>query len=167
LVAAERKGIKYLIEAIRLLPEKPFLLTWGGAFPPELEELPHRHLGSIESEHLLATVYNAADAFVIPSLEEAFGQTALESLACARPVVGFNVGGIPDMVRDGETGLLVERGDAVGLAKALDQLLQDREMREQMGANARKLVLSQFSFEKNAASYLELYQSMKGSCSPE
>ena len=164
-VADERKGIKYLIEAIEQMPEKPFLLTWGSSFPPELEQIPHLHLGGIDSEHLLAVAYNAADAFVIPSMEEAFGQTALESLACARPVIGFKVGGIPDMVHDGQTGLLVERGDSLGLSNALNVMLQDHGRRKQMGANARELVLSQFSFEKNAATYLELYQAMVASCS--
>ena len=164
-VADERKGIKYLIEAIKQMPEKPFLLTWGSSVPPELEQIPHLHLGGIDSEHLLAVAYNAADAFVIPSMEEAFVQTALESLACARPVIGFKVGGIPDMVHDGQTGLLVERGDSLGLSNALNVMLQDHGRREQMGANARELVLSQFSFEKNAATYLELYQAMAASCS--
>jgi glycosyltransferase involved in cell wall biosynthesis len=127
--------------------------------------LPHLHLGSIDSEHLLATVYNAADVFVIPSMEEAFGQTALESLACGRPVVGSDVGGIPDMVSDGETGLLVEPGNAAALATALDQLAEDQHMRAQLGSNARELVLRDFSFQKNAESYVELYRAMMDSCS--
>jgi glycosyltransferase involved in cell wall biosynthesis len=164
-VADKRKGASCLIEAIQQMEEKPFLLTWGASFPPELEELPHLHLGSIDSEHLLATVYNAADVFVIPSMEEAFGQTALESLACGRPVIGSDVGGIPDMVRDGETGLLVERGNAAALATALDQLAQDQDKRAQLGSNARELVLREFSFQKNAESYVELYQTMMNSCS--
>ena len=164
-VADKRKGISGLIEAIQQMEEKPFLLTWGASFPPELEQLPHLHLGSIDSEHILATVYNAADLFVIPSVEEAFGQTALESLACGRPVVGSDVGGIPDMVRGGRTGLLVEPSNAVALAKVLDQMLQDRVMREQMGVNARELVLNQFSFEKNAAAYVDLYRTMNESSS--
>ena len=160
-VADKRKGAGCLIEAIQQMEEKPFLLTWGASFPPELEQLPHLHLGSIDSEHLLATVYNAADVFVIPSMEEAFGQTALESLACGRPVVGSDVGGIPDMVRDGETGLLVERGNAAALATALDQLAQDQDKRAQLGSNGRELVLREFSFQKNAASYLELYRGLQ------
>jgi glycosyltransferase involved in cell wall biosynthesis len=164
-VADKRKGASCLIEAIQQMEEKPFLLTWGASFPPELEELPHLHLGSIDSEHLLATVYNAADVFVIPSMEEAFGQTALESLACGRPVIGSDVGGIPDMVRDGETGLLIERGNAVALAAALDQLAQDQDKRAQLGSNARELVLREFSFQKNAESYVELYRAMMNSCS--
>jgi glycosyltransferase involved in cell wall biosynthesis len=164
-VADKRKGASCLIDAIQQMEEKPFLLTWGASFPPELEELPHLHLGSIDSEHLLATVYNAADVFVIPSMEEAFGQTALESLACGRPVVGSDVGGIPDMVSDGETGLLVEPGNAAALATALDQLAEDQHMRAQLGSNARELVLRDFSFQKNAESYVELYRAMMDSCS--
>jgi len=159
-VADKRKGASCLIEAIQQMKEKPFLLTWGASFPPELEELPHLHLGSIDSEYLITSVYNAADVFVIPSIEEAFGQTALEALACGRPVVGSNVGGIPDMVHDSDTGLLVAPGNADALAEALDQLMQDQSMRKQMGIKARELVMNEFSFEKNAAAYTELYQAM-------
>ena len=69
------------------------------------------------------------------------------------------------MVHDGQTGLLVERGDSLGLSNALNVMLQDHGRRKQMGANAREFVLSQFSFEKNAATYLKLYQAMVVSCS--
>ena len=66
------------------------------------------------------------------------------------------------MVHDGETGILVERGNSAALAEALDLILEDKGKRERMGLNARELVLDKFSFEKNAASYLRLYQAIIG-----
>src|SRR5690606_19576207 len=67
--------------------------------------------GYLSTPQAQATAYSAADVFVIPSLAEAFGQTALEAMACGTPVIGFETGGIPDMVRPGDTGLLVPVGD--------------------------------------------------------
>jgi hypothetical protein len=162
-VSDERKGMRHLVEALRKLPQKPFLLTWGRSYPTPLEEIPHLHLGHIESEHLMAHAYSAADLFVIPSLEEAFGQTALEALACGLPVVGFAAGGIPDMVRDGVTGLLAPVGNSGELGQAIERLIADPELRSKLGENARAMVLAEFTFERNAAQYVKLYRSLLGS----
>jgi glycosyltransferase involved in cell wall biosynthesis len=159
-VADERKGIRYLVDAVEQLLEKPFLLTWGRSFPSALEGIPHLHLGNIDSEHLMAFTYNGADIFVMPSLEEAFGQTALEALACGVPVVAFSAGGIPDMVRPDKTGLLVEVGSAPGLASAMLHLLEDRELRSRLGREARLMVEREFSFERNAMAYQKLYSEL-------
>jgi glycosyltransferase involved in cell wall biosynthesis len=157
-IADERKGMRHLIDSLRALPHRPFLLTWGRSFPTALEEIPHLHLGHIESEHLMAHTYNAADFFVMPSLEEAFGQTCLEAMSCGRPVVGFDVGGIPEMILHGKTGLLVPRGDVAGLATAMQRLIDHPLLGENMGFNARAMVLEQFTFERNAEAYRRLYE---------
>jgi len=155
-----RKGVKYLIEALRLLRPKPFLLTWGQKFPPGLEDIPHHHLGSITDEHLMALAYNASDVFVMPSLEEAFGQTALESIACGTPVVAFAAGGIVDTVRHEKTGLLAKVGNSQELSQSIARLLEDRTLWGRLSVEGRKWALEEFSQELNAQRYLALYQSV-------
>lgn len=159
-VADPRKGILPLAAALQGMKERPFLLTWGRDLPTALEGLPHLHLGNIESEHLMAIAYSAADVFVMPSLEEAFGQTALEASACGVPVVAFAAGGIPEIVRDGETGILAPVGDVRALRGALEKLLEDAKLRTGLGIRGVEVAREKFSFQKNSESYIKLYQSM-------
>ncbi len=101
----KRKGFEYLAAALAGISGEPdiFLLSVGGG-KPNVPNLPQLHLGKIGDDQRLAMVYSAADVFVIPSLQESFGQTVTESMACGTPVVGFDVGGIPDMVRPNISG---------------------------------------------------------------
>lgn len=156
----ERKGIRYLIGALRAMSSRPFLLCWGKRFPAGLADFPHLHLGELASEPLMALAYSAADICVAPSLEEAFGQTALESIACGRPVVAFKTGGLVDTVRHGQTGLLVEGRDTQGLREAIERLLADAALRFELGAQGRRLAEEAFSYHTNAGKYLALYEDM-------
>ena len=108
----------------------------------------------------MALAYNAGDVFVMPSLQEAFGQTALESIACGVPVVAFEAGGIPDTVRHEETGLLVPVGDSSALAGSIDRLLGDKDLAGRLGAGGREHAVQNFSMQVNARAYIELYQSL-------
>ena len=105
--AIKRKGFDYLSAALEKMKARSdlFLLSVGSG-KPNVPDLPQLHLGRISDDRKLSEIYSAADVFVIPSLQESFGQTVTESLACGTPVVGFNTGGIPDMVRPGITGYL-------------------------------------------------------------
>lgn len=155
-----RKGIAELVSALREAKEKLFLLTWGRGVPPELQEFKHLHLGNIESETLMAIAYSAADALVVPSLQENLPQTATESIACGTPVVAFSVGGIPEIVRDGETGLLAPVGDVRALKEAIEKMLNDKNLREKLGQRGVEVAREEFSYKKNAENYVKLYQSM-------
>jgi len=99
-------------------------------------------MGHVTTDATMCSILTAADLFVIPSLEEAFGQTCVEAMACGTPIVGFDTGGIPDMVRPGFTGLLAPRGDTTALAAALDALLGDEATRHRMGVNCRLVVVT-------------------------
>src|SRR5207245_9919215 len=79
----------------------------------------------------VARFYSAFDAFVLPSANEGTPVTAIEALAAGRPVVATRVGGVPDVVRDGEDGFLVEAGDVDGLAERLAAVAADPGLREQ------------------------------------
>jgi glycosyltransferase involved in cell wall biosynthesis len=98
--------------------------------------------------------------FVIPSLEEAFGQSALEAVACGAVVAGFRVGGVPDIVKCGLNGLLVEREDSQALARAIQKLLEDEALRLRWQDSCETWGREHFSYSKNAAAYIAVYESM-------
>jgi glycosyltransferase involved in cell wall biosynthesis len=100
----------------------------------------HVHMPGFVPAEDLPALYHAADAFVMPSLEEGFGMTAVEALACGTPVVGTRVGAIPDIVSEGSTGYLTAPGDVEELVDALDSVLSaDRsELAQSAQAHARE-----------------------------
>ena len=94
-------------------------------------------------------VYDAADIICQPSRwEEAFGQVIAEAMAYAKPVVGTRVGGIPEVIVDGESGFLVERRDVKALAEKIDLLAGNDGLREQMGQAGYRIAKSRFD-QKN------------------
>jgi glycosyltransferase involved in cell wall biosynthesis len=109
----------------------------------------------------LRDIYRASDIFVFPSVwEEPFGIPVAEAMACGLPVVGTRSGGIVESIDHEKTGLLVERGDAQGLAEALITLLQNGDLRATMGRNARARAVNLFSWDRNIATLLSFYQSL-------
>jgi glycosyltransferase involved in cell wall biosynthesis len=92
--------------------------------------------------------FAAFDAFVLPSGNEGTPVTAIEALASGCPVVATRVGGVPDVVRDGEDGFLVELGDLEGLAGALNRLAADPELRRRLGEAGRERVLPRYAVER-------------------
>jgi glycosyltransferase involved in cell wall biosynthesis len=161
-LSSRHKGADLLHEALSILKTlKPVrLLTMGAGFFKAPEKYRHSHYGMIESDLLQVLLYRAADVFVIPSLEEAFGQTALEAAACGTVVAGFKVGGLVDIVENGVNGRLVERGNTGALSSAILELLEDHEMRVRWQAAAEAWMRERFSFEKNARAYVAVYESM-------
>ncbi len=85
-------------------------------------------------------VLNTMDIFVFPTLEEAFPNAIMEAMAMKRPVVASRVGGVPDIVHDGETGYLVEPGDPSAIAEKVSTLLQNQSLREKIGEEGRRFV---------------------------
>ncbi len=156
-----RKGFQYLAAALAGIggTSEVFLLTVGGG-KPEAPDFPQLHLGKIADDRMLAMIYSAADVFVIPSLQESFGLTVIESMACGTPVVGFDTGGIPDMVRPGESGFLAPLGDARALGHAILQALDAKTDRVQMGERCRQIAVEEYSQELQARRYAELYRSI-------
>ena len=108
----------------------------------------------------LPDIYRSADVLVNPSLSEAFGMSSIEASACAVPVVACNVGGIPEAVRDGETGLLVERGDVEGLTAAILRLLGDDDLRRTLGRRGVEWVSERFSWERIVEDTLARYETL-------
>lgn len=161
-VENHRKGFPLLATALRELDGIPnlFLVSIGRGAPTVPPAVPHLHLSRVGNDHFLSILYSAADLFVLPSLQEAFGQTALEALACGTPVVGFDAGGIPDVVRPGVTGLLAPTGDAGALAGAVATLLRDPERRATLGGNGRRIAVEEHGLAVQARRYAALYEEL-------
>jgi glycosyltransferase involved in cell wall biosynthesis len=162
----ERKGIdRFLVMAaavLRIRPDARFLIVGDGALRPRLETLAHT-LGvhdrvlfvgeRTDVPRLLA----AMTVFVMPSLSEGGPYTVLEACAMARPVVATPVGLVPDLIRDGENGLLAPIGDSAALARAVVRLLDDDALRLRLGVAGRRAVHEHHSAEKMIAGVLETY----------
>ena len=157
-----RKGFTLLQQALTGLRDQPdlWLLSAGGRLA-ELPPIPNLHLGRIEHPRLLALAYCAADVFVIPSLQDNLPNTVLEALACGTPVLAFEAGGIPDMVRPGSTGVLVPAGQPDALRDALITLLDNADTRAALGQQARKVALAEYTLERQAHAYAALYESLE------
>jgi D-inositol-3-phosphate glycosyltransferase len=100
-----------------------------------------------------------SDVVAVPSQWEGFGLAAVEAMALGKPVVASNVGGLAEVVTDGQNGLLVPAGDVGRLAAALGRLLQDRAARERLGQTALNDV-KRFSFRRFSEQYLGLYSAL-------
>lgn len=158
----KRKGLHLLAEALENVnvPENTILLSVGFGAGKLSSSLRHHSLGSIAQDRWLSVVYSAADVYVIPSIQEAFGQTVIESMACGTPVVGFAVGGISDSIRDGLTGVLVPPFDVSRMGAAITDLLTDRHKRDAMSEHSRRIAVSEYAMGVLAQRYEELYKNL-------
>lgn len=167
----ERKGVSDVLHAWRsLLPrwqDRADLVIVGddlegkGAYRTKMETLavelgcPTRFLGFQKN---VPTWLTAADLVLVPSHAEPLGNATLEAMAHARPVIGGNVGGIPEMVVGEETGLLVPPKSPADLAAATERMLLDKPLRERMGRAARQRCEDLFSLEAHVAAVVRQYE---------
>ena len=161
-----RKGHDVLIRAFQALPPGPvlphLLIPSGG---PELESLKElaASLGVADRVHFLGyvddvvPVYKAADIFALASRGDAFGLALAEANHFAVPAVSTRVGGIPEVVLHGQTGLLTPADDVEAFARALAQLIDDPALRLRMGAAAAKRVQENFTADRMARKFEEAY----------
>ena len=102
----------------------------------------------------MAELYASVDAFVTPSLRDNLPNTIMEAMACGTPCVGFNVGGIPEMIDHRVNGYVARYKDAADLADGIRYVLDNRE---ELGRNAREKVMREYSEETVAKKYIEVY----------
>lgn len=161
-VAAPRKGFKLLAEVLASWPgNKPVhLVSVGqGSDIPGLQ-LPRTSLGFVGDDRILSWVYSAADIYVTPTLEDNLPNTVMESLSCGTPVIGFDTGGVPDMVRDGVSGFLAPKGDVEALRQAMLRVLDNSDLKAQMAENCRRIAIEEYDVRVLARRYLVLYESL-------
>ncbi len=160
--ASPRKGLPYLVEALeRCRPAVPdvHLVLFGTSSAPK-SGIATTALGNIRDERLLALVYGAADVFAYSGLEDNLPNTVLEAMACGLPVVAFDIGGVRDAIRHGDTGLLCIHGDVGTFSSLLGEVLLDEQERRVMGSNARETVLDKFDLHKQAGCYAALLRDL-------
>jgi glycosyltransferase involved in cell wall biosynthesis len=169
------KGHPTLLEAwpgvIRAVPDVYLLIVGEGSRRDALEaqarelRIAHRVVFTGRRDDIPA-VTAALDVAVLPSYREAQGLTILEAMALSRPVVASNVGGIPEMVEDGVTGLLVEPRDAAGLTTAIVRLLTDHSYADTLGRAGHDLVHDRFCIELMVQAVESIYDEGAGIVRP-
>jgi glycosyltransferase involved in cell wall biosynthesis len=165
----ELKGLHLLIEALKYLKKNVRLVIIGppdwntsyyqkllNTFERENAKGKHKisYLGAMEQSEIVKW-YQKASLFILPSFVEGFPVTVLEALSCGTPVVATNVGGIPEVIQNNETGILIPPSNPVSLAKAIDHLLENEDIRLEMTRRGRENVQKQYSLE-NACKKLRL-----------
>ncbi len=155
----KRKGFQLLLDSLIYLPEPErfVLLTVGGLNKDiPLHKIEHIHLGSLVDERLMAMVYNSADILVHPAVEDNLPNVVVESICCGVPVVGFNIGGMSEMVSNGLNGFLSDITKPEVLAQSIVSVLE---------SNLNKVEISQaahakFALELQAKNFQKLFENI-------
>lgn len=163
----QRKGFHLLLPALQQLqhqlpPDSLELVVFGSDepdSPPQLGFKAH-YLGSFSDDLSLSLIYSAADVMVVPSLQESFGQTASEALACGTPVVAFNATGLKDIVDHQQNGYLVAPYEVEDLARGIHWVLEDPDRHHQLCTQARQKAEQAFALEIQARRYQALFQEL-------
>jgi glycosyltransferase involved in cell wall biosynthesis len=154
------KGIREYLAILSRLGQKRaiFGLAFGrGTIVDRVDGVPIHSLGYLPSPLKLRLAYSAADVFVMPSHAETISQTIVEAFACRTPTVAFDVGGIPELVRDGETGFLARYMDTEHMAERIEWLIDHPELRLAMGERAMELVRGEFDIRSQISRYIDFY----------
>jgi glycosyltransferase involved in cell wall biosynthesis len=166
------KGIDTVMKALPAIrarqPNTRYAVAGSGELLPQFERLARelglgdtvRFLGAVPEAGLPA-LYNAADLYVgasrrVELLAEGFGISLVEASACGLAVVGGRSGGVPDAVRDGETGILVDPDDPAAVAAGINELLENPERRKQLGAAGRRAVETYYNWDRVAKDLMEI-----------
>ncbi len=169
----ERKGCWILLEAIEILGRRreDLFFCWLGTAPldaPTLEKirrrdtknsfrfLPAVEIGAHRSD--LLTLWQATDIFVLPSFQEGLPMALIEASALGKPCIASNINAVPEAVEHLETGILVDAGDAAQLARAIERLADDAELRKRLGDNARKAAYKNYEEKNTGRQMLRLYE---------
>ncbi len=161
------KGVHVLIESMTKIVEKYekqlLLIAGSGEYQKELERLVKERkledniifLGHLDQRTLSSYMRNCM-VLVLPSLMEGLGRVLIEAMACGKPVIGTAVGGIPDLIKDGKNGFLVQPNNSEAIANRIIYLIQNPDVAVKMGINGREFVSATFSTMKYTANFQEL-----------
>lgn len=163
-----RKGGHFLLDALRRLAAQGLaadteLVVFGCSAPDQPLDvgMPVHFLGKLD-ELGLVLAHAATDVFAAPSMEDNLPLTVLEALACARPVVAYNIGGMQDVMRHQHNGWLADTFSVEHLAEGLAWVLADENRKTELGQAGRRIVKNGFGLEHQASAYVKLYQDIAG-----
>lgn len=163
------KGVEVFLGAAKILAPKHrdtvFLVLGDGDMMPQCREFVESNglssqvklLGQIQGEELMNSYYGFVDVNTLTSYSESFPYALLEGARCRRATVATAVGGIPEMIRDGQTGYLVPSGDCTALADKIGALLDNNELRHKIGNNFYEDASERFSVESMAKTHIDIY----------
>ena len=164
-----RKGFGHLAQALRRLAkdgwgDRAEVVVFGDIEPSEAPDLglTAHYVGEVSDDRRLAALYASADVMVVPSLQEAFGKTLIEGMACGTPIVAFNHGGPADIVSHRRTGYLAKPFCPHDLAAGIAWCLSDRKLTQELGRHAHLRANDKYRIEVVAAQYRALYQRILG-----
>ena len=161
------KGQRHLIEAaalvIKRVPDARFVIAGEGELRPALERLIkdhhlEKHVFLVGFRPDILSVHKGFDIFVMSSVTEGLGTSLLDAMACGKPIVATTAGGMPEVVADGRTGILVPPRDHTAMAEALIRLLSDAALRAEMGAAGVARARARFSAERMVQDTLDVYK---------
>ncbi len=168
----KRKGFDYLLEVFnfcnsidsfkQLVTDNKILLLTLGNKNQYIDNLriPYKSLGYIIDENKINLIYNAADIFILPSLEDNLPNTMLESMSCGTPVISFDVGGMPDLIKNNYSGWLIPKFDTIKMAKKIFELVINDTERKRVADNARRLIESECSLITQSKRYEDVYNDL-------
>jgi len=159
-----RKGFDLLIAALKDLNvgHRVGLLSIGVGDTRLAGQVPQPHfaIGELKSERLLSFAYSAADVFVMPSRGDNLPNVLLEAISTGTPAVGFDVGGVSEVVRPGITGLLAPRSDVRQLREAIEEMLRNDAKRRELATQCRRIAVAEYALGIQAERYRDLYHEM-------
>jgi glycosyltransferase involved in cell wall biosynthesis len=167
-ITDKRKGLYYLIEAINILKKSNpafcnelCLVVFGQAKDDfiNLIKIPVYTMGYLTETGEIVSLYNAVDLFITPSLEDNLPNTIMEAMACGTPCVGFDIGGIPEMIDHKQNGYVAEYKNPEDLAAGIQWLLKESDY-EEVSKNARKKVEENYREDIVAGKYITLYENL-------
>jgi len=161
----KNKGFDLLTTALKKIQQRVktqdyLFLVFGGSRPQNNTrfKIKTKYLGRIYDEANLALIYSSANVFVIPSRQENLPNTIMEAMACGTTCVGFNIGGIPDMINHKKNGYLAKSLDVENLVKGINFCLSNKGL----GSSARKKAENEYSLELQTKRYKKLYNKLVG-----
>jgi glycosyltransferase involved in cell wall biosynthesis len=159
-----RKGFKELSEAMNKLSDQNIeFVVFGSSKPKESQDFGFKthYLGHLHDDVSLVTLYSAVDIMIVPSIQENLSNAIMESLACATPVVGFNIVGNSDMIDHKQNGYLAKPFDIRDLKNGIEWILNN-ENHDELCQNAREKILKEFDSRVVTWKYIKLYKRVLG-----